>query len=380
MRLRSAVFSVVAVTLSSLPAVAGQKYKGFERGEGLIPVQELQQLIDAKDPKLVVLAVVEPASYTAGHIPGSINIWRPDYELKVGEPYPFEGMLLEREGFQAFARGLGIDNDSRVVVYDEKYDAPRLWWAFYLYGKTDVRVLDGGYPAWKAAGYGVDMSPSRGTGAGTGHFVAKERRPRWVASMDDVRRGRTSKDVRVWDTREPEEWTGAQKKGNARRAGRVPWAAFQSWKEYRLQIEGDWERAAQVWTDLGCPYDAAMALLDATQDAALRRALSTFHDLGAKAATGITREKMRVLGIRSIPTGPRSATRTHPLRLTQREREVLDLICGGHTNAEIAGRLFISAKTVDHHVSAVLAKLDAPTRDVAASLAVRLGLVGVAEI
>ncbi len=149
---------------------------------------------------------------------------------------------------------------------------------------------------------------------------------------------------------------------------------------YRLQIEGDWERAAQVWTDLGCPYDAAMALLDATQDAALRRALSTFHDLGAKAATGITREKMRVLGIRSIPTGPRSATRTHPLRLTQREREVLDLICGGHTNAEIAGRLFISAKTVDHHVSAVLAKLDAPTRDVAASLAVRLGLVGVAEI
>ena len=176
MRLRSAVFWVAATVLLAAPAIAGQKYKGFERGESLIPVQELKNLMDAKDPKLVVLAVVEPVLfYKAGHIPGSINVWRPDYELKVGEPYPFDGMLLERDGFQNFARGLGIDNDSKVVVYDEKYDAPRLWWAFYLYGKTDVRVLDGGYPAWKAAGYGVDMSPSRGTGAGTGHFVAKER-------------------------------------------------------------------------------------------------------------------------------------------------------------------------------------------------------------
>jgi DNA-binding CsgD family transcriptional regulator len=85
---------------------------------------------------------------------------------------------------------------------------------------------------------------------------------------------------------------------------------------------------------------------------------------------------MRRLGIHSIPAGPRTATRAHPLGLTQREREVLDLICDGRTNAEIAAQLFISAKTVDHHVSAVLAKLDAPTRSVAASRAARLGLAG----
>ncbi len=84
---------------------------------------------------------------------------------------------------------------------------------------------------------------------------------------------------------------------------------------------------------------------------------------------------MRELGIRSIPAGPRAATRAHPLGLTRREREVLDLICAGHTNAEIAERLFISAKTVDHHVSAVLAKLDVPSREIAATQAARLGLV-----
>ncbi len=130
MRLHRAMNSVVvaAVLLACVgPVVAGQNYKGFERGGALIAAEELKRLIDAKDSKLVVLAVLEPVSYLAGHIPGSINVWRPDYELKVGQPYPFDGMLLEGEAFQDFARGLGIDNDSKVVVYDEKYDAMRVW-------------------------------------------------------------------------------------------------------------------------------------------------------------------------------------------------------------------------------------------------------------
>ena len=149
---------------------------------------------------------------------------------------------------------------------------------------------------------------------------------------------------------------------------------------YRLQAAGDWEQAARSWAGLGCPYDAALALHDAPYEAALREALNIFTGLGASAAAQITRHKMRRLGIRSIPAGPRSATREHPLGLTRREGEVLDLICAGHTNVEIAAKLFISAKTVDHHVSAVLAKLDAPTRDVAASYAARLGLAGAARI
>ncbi len=147
---------------------------------------------------------------------------------------------------------------------------------------------------------------------------------------------------------------------------------------YQLQAGGDWEQAARVWTGLGCRYEAALALLDSGQEAALRDALSIFTGLGAAAAAGVTRQTMRQLGIRSIPAGPRAATRAHPLGLTRREHEVLDLICAGHTNAEIAGQLFISAKTVDHHVSAVLAKLGVPTRDVAASEAARLGLVSAA--
>ncbi len=149
---------------------------------------------------------------------------------------------------------------------------------------------------------------------------------------------------------------------------------------YQQEADGRHAAAARLWTGLGCRYEAALALLGAADEDSLRTALQTCTDLGATATARLTRQRMRDLGIRSIPAGPRAATREHPLGLTRREQEVLGLICAGHTNAEIAGQLFISAKTVDHHVSAVLAKLGAPDRNAAAAEAARLGLVVTADL
>jgi DNA-binding NarL/FixJ family response regulator len=73
-------------------------------------------------------------------------------------------------------------------------------------------------------------------------------------------------------------------------------------------------------------------------------------------------------------------TREHPLGLARREYEVLTLVCAGHANADIVRKLFISAKTVGHHVSAVLGKLGAPTREAATARAASLALDGAAEI
>jgi DNA-binding CsgD family transcriptional regulator len=148
---------------------------------------------------------------------------------------------------------------------------------------------------------------------------------------------------------------------------------------YQRLVAGDWAEASRLWSSLGCPHDAALALFDAGDEAALRQALQAFTDLGAAAAAQLTRHKMRALGIRSVPAGPRAATQANPLGLTRREREVLKLICAGHSNAEIAAKLFLSTRTVDHHVSAILGKLGTPTRGAAAAHAAQLGLVSATD-
>jgi ATP/maltotriose-dependent transcriptional regulator MalT len=147
-----------------------------------------------------------------------------------------------------------------------------------------------------------------------------------------------------------------------RRTGSARPARGEIAEPYRVLLDGDQVRAARIWTRLRCPYDAAMALADTQDEGTLREALGALTRLGARPAARLTRQRLRALGARSIPAGPRAATRAHPLGLTRREREVLDLICAEHTNAEIAAKLFLSVKTVDHHVSAVLAKLGVPTR------------------
>jgi thiosulfate/3-mercaptopyruvate sulfurtransferase len=226
------VLTLLVVFVAAGP-VAAKNYKGFERGDALISAQELKKMMDANDPKLVVVGVMKPISFKAGHIPDSLNVWRPDYEPEKGDPFPFGGMMLNRTDFETFARGLGIDNDSKVVLYDEKYDATRLWWGFYMYGKTDVRVLDGGYQGWKAVGYDTDMALTSPKAKRVGTFTAKPRNEFLVASMEDVWRAKTDPEIQLWDTREGDEWSGEKLKKGAFRKGRIPWAEFFNWKEFK---------------------------------------------------------------------------------------------------------------------------------------------------
>jgi DNA-binding CsgD family transcriptional regulator len=145
---------------------------------------------------------------------------------------------------------------------------------------------------------------------------------------------------------------------------------------YALQLAGDWARAAQRWAEIGCPYEAALALSDADDEATLRRSLDQLHRLGAQPAATIVARRLRERGARGLPRGPRPATRENPANLTARELDVLGLVAQGLRNAEIAERLFLSEKTIDHHVSAILRKLDVRTRGEASAEAVRLGLAG----
>jgi DNA-binding CsgD family transcriptional regulator len=146
-------------------------------------------------------------------------------------------------------------------------------------------------------------------------------------------------------------------------------------KPFALLLDGDWSRAAELWQELGCPYDAALALAGADDEQALRRALDGARSLGARQLATIVARRLRELGVSDVPRGPRASTQANAAQLTAREVEVLELVAQGLRNSAVAERLFLSPRTVDHHVSAILRKLDASTRGEAVAAASGLGLL-----
>jgi DNA-binding CsgD family transcriptional regulator/tetratricopeptide (TPR) repeat protein len=179
------------------------------------------------------------------------------------------------------------------------------------------------------------------------HTIAEQRNSIWVAE-----------DIALWLT-----VLGESVQGTARYAS-----------PYREHCERRWEEAAAGWRLVGRPYEEALALMMG-DDGAQRQALEIFDRLGAVPAASRLRRQMRAGGSRAVPRGPIAGTRANAAGLTRRQVEVLALVDEGMSNAEIARRLCISAKTAEHHVSAIMARLDATTRQGAAAAARSRGLI-----
>ncbi len=216
---RTALLSLVLL-LAAGP-LAAEGYKGFPRGHALITAAELNALLEGSGPRPVVLAAVGRVPWLLGHIPGARLVLRRAYTGR-------DGMAVDRARFQAFARGLGIDDDTQVVVYDNAYDAARLWWLFRLYGKVDVRVLDGGWRAWEDAGHAVERGPGR-EAPEAGNFNAAPARAGWTAGMEAVAAARPEAGTHLWDARDLPEWKGTGPIGQAR---------FIGWRVFRRADEG----------------------------------------------------------------------------------------------------------------------------------------------
>jgi DNA-binding CsgD family transcriptional regulator/tetratricopeptide (TPR) repeat protein len=176
----------------------------------------------------------------------------------------------------------------------------------------------------------------------------------------------------AYDVRRPWDW------GEAAvwlwRAGGLDDAPEHTPEPFALEIAGDWRAAAAAWEQLGCPYERALALMEG-DETAQRTALSILEGMGAAPAAAIVRQRLREAGARDLPRGPRPATQANPHGLTPRQLEILLLLAEGLHNTEIANQLSTTPKTVEHHVSAVLAKLQVRSRADAVRAAYRLGLV-----
>jgi DNA-binding CsgD family transcriptional regulator len=157
------------------------------------------------------------------------------------------------------------------------------------------------------------------------------------------------------------------------RAGLGPQEPVVAGSPHGLELVGSCAGARALWVEAGCPYEAALSLADADDEARLRLALEELLELGARPAAAMLARRLRERGVMSLPRGPRPTTLQNQYGLTARELEVLALVNEGLQNGQIADRLVVSVRTVDHHVEAILRKLGAKTRADARVTATSLG-------
>jgi len=160
----------------------------------------------------------------------------------------------------------------------------------------------------------------------------------------------------------------------AQRAGTPLEGALTIARPFELQMRGEHLQAAREWAQLGCPYERALSLADSPDPAHRKEALELFESLGARPMAQRLRRQLKAEGVRGLKRGANRSTRANVAGLTIRELEVLALVAQDLSNAAIARRLYLSAKTVDHHASAILSKLGITSRRDAAAAARRLGI------
>ncbi|RKD29018.1 sulfurtransferase [Thermohalobacter berrensis] len=202
--------------------------KGYAHPESIVTAQELKEMIDNDE---VVAVDFRDAKLPGGYIPGAVKIARKDIATeKNGVP----GMIADKEQIEKVLGNAGIKNDDTVVIYDDKNElwAARLWWVMKVYGHEDVRLLDGGLDAWKAAGYDTEASAKEAEAA---EYKAKEANKDLIADLELIKKSYDNENLLVLDTRSEKEWND----------GHIPGAAWIEWTN-ALKEDGTFKSAEEL--------------------------------------------------------------------------------------------------------------------------------------
>ncbi|WP_344766929.1 ATP-binding protein [Aeromicrobium panaciterrae] len=198
----------------------------------------------------------------------------------------------------------------------------------------------------------------------------------WMAEKSDERvTGFAVDQLAELSSRPGASWGAGQLAVWLRRLGLPVDANHQLAEPFQLTLEGRHADAARWWNMAGDPFAEAMSWSDSTDTGDRVRGIKLLDGLGAIGTADRHRVVLRAEGHAAVPQRPRESTRANPAGLTNRQLEVAKLVARGLSNAEIASRLYISPKTADHHVSAILAKIGLPTRRAVVVQAAELGLV-----
>jgi thiosulfate/3-mercaptopyruvate sulfurtransferase len=221
---------------------------GYAHPEILIQPEDLKILIEKRDPSIRIIDVREKPQYLSGHIPGAVQVWRPDIEDKM---HALPGMLALREQVENLMGNLGISDKNMIIIYSDGPDNARLWWtlAYYGFPFKQMKLLDGGIDAWKTKGYPTEMTPPRTEKAGFKLPKETQRGRSMLCTLADVKAALKKPDKVVLDVRSKKEYLGEEMKKGATRAGRIPGVTWIEWKETIVEegpSKGYWKSAEGI--------------------------------------------------------------------------------------------------------------------------------------
>jgi thiosulfate/3-mercaptopyruvate sulfurtransferase len=248
------VLLLAGLALALIPPRSGGEPLGNHlRSEVLIQAEELRDLIAQRDPHLRIIDFRHKAKYYLGHIPGALQLWRPEIEnrrpslpglsapsLPPAPPGKIEKLLGR----------LGVGSNDNIIIYSDQCDQAHLWWILVRYGfpLQQMRILDGGFETWKAQGYPTQLTAPHFRPT-TFRFPAAPPKNFLVANLEEVKAAQAAPDKIIIDVRPPRLFLGEGSEEGAARPGRIPGAVGIFWEENRVAAgprKGCWKSAAEL--------------------------------------------------------------------------------------------------------------------------------------